>query len=103
MSANRPKHGQMAVAKTSRPGRLEIVFAAAEASEVFVAGDFNQWNPKGTPLRKDPQGVWRAELQVLPGGHEYRFIVDDQWKDDPQATRFIPNPFGSRNSFVQVT
>jgi 1,4-alpha-glucan branching enzyme len=53
-------------------------------------------------LHKDAKGVWRVELQVSPGGQEYRLIVDDQWQDDPHAASFIPNPFGSRNCFVQV-
>jgi 1,4-alpha-glucan branching enzyme len=97
-----PKNGNLSLTKAIHPRTIAISFAAAEAHEVFVAGDFNQWNPKGTPLNKDAQGVWRTQLQVPPGGHEYRLVVDNQWQDDPHAANYIPNPFGSHNAFVQV-
>jgi 1,4-alpha-glucan branching enzyme len=97
-----PKNNNLALARSNSPRTLQISFAGASAHAVYVAGDFNQWNSKSSPLHKDAKGVWRAELQVSPGGHEYRLIVDDQWQDDPHAASFIPNPFGSRNCFVQV-
>ena len=100
--ANSPKVNKMRLARASQPNTFAIAFDAAEACEVFVAGDFNRWNPRSTPLRKDAQGVWRTELGVPPGGHEYRLIVDGQWQNDPRATGSIANPYGSNNSFVQV-
>lgn len=101
-NTNSPKSSKLPLARTSQPRTIEILFDAAEAGEVFVAGDFNQSNPKSMPVRKDAQGVWRAHLQVPPGGHEYRLIVDNQWRDDPHAAGLIPNPFGSSNAFAQV-
>jgi 1,4-alpha-glucan branching enzyme len=86
----------------ARPGKVEIVFHADEADEVFIAGDFNQWNPRSTPLHKDGNGTWKALLLLTPGPHQYRFVVDGQWQNDPQAVCSIANPFGSRNSVLQV-
>lgn len=86
----------------ARPGKVEIVFEAADAGEVFIAGDFNHWNPRGTPLRQEANGTWRTLLLLTPGPHEYRFVVDGQWRSDPRAVRSVANPFGSRNSVMQV-
>jgi 1,4-alpha-glucan branching enzyme len=66
----------MPFAGTSQPKTIKILFDAAEAREVFVAGDFNQWNPGNTPLHKDAHGVWKTLLRVPPGRHEYRLVAD---------------------------
>jgi 1,4-alpha-glucan branching enzyme len=86
----------------ARPGKIEIVYRQNGAEEVFIAGDFNQWNPRSTPLRKDTNGDWRASLLLRPGPHEYRLVVDGEWRNDPRAVRSVANPFGSLNSVVQV-
>ena len=86
----------------ARPGRIEITCHATRAAEVFIAGDFNQWNPRSTPLQKDANGTWRTLLLLTPGPHEYRFVVDGAWQSDPHAVHSVTNPFGSRNSVVQV-
>jgi 1,4-alpha-glucan branching enzyme len=89
-------------ARSSPRATIQISFEAPAAHEVFVAGDFNGWNLRSTPLRKDAQGIWRAQIQVSPGPHEYRLIVDGQWQNDPHAAASVANPFGSSNSFVQA-
>jgi len=81
---------------------IQLTFAATEAREVFIAGDFNQWDPKSTPMHRDARGVWKRQLRLSPGGHEYRLVVDGQWQDDPHAAASIANPYGGNNSFVQV-
>ena len=81
---------------------IDITFNAAEAREVFIAGDFNQWNPRSTPMHKDARGVWKKQLRLSRGGHEYRLVVDGQWRDDPHAAASIANPYGGCNAFVQV-
>lgn len=93
-------HWAVAAARTSN--RIEIVFDAGEATEVFIAGDFNQWNPHSTPLHKESNGKWRTLLRLAPGPHEYRFVVDGQWRNDPRAKRSKANPFGGVNSVLQV-
>ena len=86
----------------ARPGKIEIVYRENGAQEVFIAGDFNQWNPRSTPLHKDANGDWRTLLLLRPGPHEYRLVVDGKWQSDPRAVRSVANPFGSTNSVVQV-
>jgi 1,4-alpha-glucan branching enzyme len=74
---------------------------AGEAKAVSVAGTFNHWDPKGTPLDRKGQ-AWEATIELARGKYEYRFIVDGQWISDPNALESIPNPYGSRNSVLSV-
>ncbi len=72
------------------------------AREVSVAGSFNGWQPKVTPMTQQPGGNWAAEVLLQPGHHQYRFIVDGVWQDDPLAARFVANSFGCLNCVVEV-
>jgi hypothetical protein len=38
-----------------------------------------------------------------PGTYHYRFLVDGQWRDDPECTLRVDNPYGSNNAVRQVT
>lgn len=73
------------------------------ARTVTVAGTFNGWHPELTPLRRVRQDEWVAELALAEGVYEYRFVVDGQWVDDPDARQFVPNGFGSRNSLLEIS
>jgi 1,4-alpha-glucan branching enzyme len=73
-----------------------------DANEVFVAGSFNDWQPRGIPLHLFSEGEWEVDLMLKPGIYEYRFVVDGQWTDDPLAARFAANPFGGLNSVLDV-
>lgn len=72
------------------------------AREVFLAGSFNDWQPRATPMSKQRGGKWSTEFLLKPGQYEYRLVVDGQWQDDPMSARFVANPFGGLNSAVEV-
>jgi 1,4-alpha-glucan branching enzyme len=77
-------------------------YVSPTAREVFVAGTFNDWQPRATPLAKQPDGRWSTQLTLKPGTYEYRLNVDGQWQDDPRAARFTANPFGGVNGVLEV-
>ena len=81
---------------------VHLTFYQPQARQVFVAGSFNNWQPRATPLRPLPGGAWAVDLMLKPGQYEYRYVVDGQWIDDPMAARFVPNPFGNLNSVMEV-
>lgn len=81
---------------------VEFSYEAPEAGEVFLAGSFNEWNVTSLPMSRDPQGVWRVRVPLAPGRHEYRFIADGVWNDDPRACAYVPNQFGWCNCVVEV-
>lgn len=77
-------------------------FTAPSATSVQLLGDFTHWQEHPINMRKDINGIWRASIPLDPGTHPYRFLVDGQWRDDPDATLRVPNPFGSQDSVRQV-
>jgi len=85
------------------PGKLiEFTCRAPQAHAVAVAGSFNEWDPRRTPLEREEEGLWRVRLPLSPGRYEYRFVVDGQWQEDAAAREFAPNPFGGRNAVLVV-
>lgn len=72
---------------------------APEAKSVQVAGDFNNWSPhEGAMLDTDGRGVWSKVFRLKPGTYQYRFVVDGQWREDPNNPHQEQSPFGGVNS-----
>ena len=82
--------------------RVTFNLHAPGAEEVNLAGSFNEWDPSARPLKCDKKGIWRTWLNLPPGQHEYLFIVNGQWQEDPRCENRQENPYGSFNSVVQV-
>ena len=53
-----------------------------KAKEVFVAGAFNSWSPKATPLARRGS-KWIVEMELEVGDEPYKYIVDGEWILDP--------------------
>jgi len=77
-------------------------FTAPAAMSVLLAGDFTHWQKQPMPMLKGKNGIWSASVTLAPGKHKYRFIVDGEWRDDPECTVRVPNPFGSHDMIRQV-
>lgn len=74
-----------------------------EAKKVSVVGTFNNWDPDAKRMVKSKDGSFRATMTLPPGDHEYKFVVDGIWLDDPDTERRVPNPHGTLNSVVCVS
>lgn len=79
-------------------------FVAPRASTVALVGDFNDWDPKATPLHAATAGgVWSVEVPIHPGRHLYAFVVDGTiWRPDPAAPPAYGEDFGEPNSALTV-
>ena len=65
---------------------MRFQLSAPEASEVFLAGDFNSWDASDQPLKKDENGVWQTRLSLDLGKYEYLFVVDGIFQLDTHNT-----------------
>jgi 1,4-alpha-glucan branching enzyme len=83
-------------------GKQTFRFSAPEAMSVLLVGDFTHWQQRSIPMRKGRNGVWTATVALAPGTHHYRFIVDNEWRDDPECALRVPNPYGGENMVRQV-
>lgn len=74
-------------------------FKAPQAKSVYLVGSFNNWNTAAMPMKRDESGIWRTDIKLAPGTYEYRFYVDGQWQNDPEAD-VVKNPFGTLNNVL---
>jgi 5'-AMP-activated protein kinase regulatory beta subunit len=82
--------------------RWTFSLEAAEAKEVVLMGDFNNWSPEKHPMRRDENGMWNKVVVLSPGNYEYKFLVDGQWREDPRNNYLCPNCFGTYNSVIKL-
>ena len=81
---------------------VEVSFYSPEAMNVCVAGEFNGWDTRSLPMKKDEDGVWRLKIKLLPGRYEYKFFADNTWIENLPGAEAIPNPFGTQNFLISV-
>ena len=78
--------------------------AAPEAERVCVMGEFNNWSPDATPMKRRTNGDFFASLDLAKGrSYRFRYLIDG-WKfeNDWQADRYEANPYGGEDSVVEV-
>ena len=88
-------------------GTRKVTFelpAEAGASGGSVCGEFNDWTPGATPLRRRKDGSLAAAVTLNTGrSYRYRYLLDDdRWENDWAADAYVPNDFGSEDALVNV-
>ncbi|MFO7760727.1 MAG: isoamylase early set domain-containing protein [Desulfobia sp.] len=81
----------------------EFSLYAPEASQVFLAGNFNNWDPTADPMRKFKKGIHTKKIKLKPGRHEYKFVVDGEWWADPENDNRLTSDIGSENSVLEIS
>ena len=82
----------------------EFSVYAPAAKEIFLAGDFNNWqsDSKDFRLRRFKGDIWKKKVQLKPGTYEYQFVVDGKWWTDPANKKRVANPYCTENSVKVV-
>jgi len=94
--ATRATHRVTATAKKS----VTFTLDAPSGWSVSIGGTFNNWEPQA--MAKGPDARWRIIMRLAPGTYEYKFLVDTEWRDDPNNPRKTPNAQGGFNSVCDV-
>jgi hypothetical protein len=82
---------------------VEFVLRTSADSAVAVVGDFNDWDPRATPLRPSADSLWSVVIPLRPGRYHYTFVVDGtRWSRDPSAPRALEDDFGTPTSVITV-
>jgi hypothetical protein len=83
---------------------VQFVVDAPTAETVHLVGDFTEWQPTVELTDVDGDGVWSGRVPLLPGVHEYMFVIDGaDWITDPNAAGYQDDGFGQRNALVAVS
>ncbi|HSE46591.1 MAG TPA: isoamylase early set domain-containing protein [Gemmatimonadales bacterium] len=89
-----------AIGSTSQPVRFTL--EASGLRRVAVVGDFNNWDPRATPMRRHG-GTWDITLPLRPGRYRYSFVADDQkYLADPGRPPAGDDDFGTPTSVITV-
>jgi glycosidase len=84
-------------------GGVLFSYRAEEGTgSVYLAGEFNGWSMRATPMADDDgDGLWRTWYPLRSGrSYEYKFVVDGRWITDPNAPRI--NQDNYNNGVVYV-
>ncbi|MFO7369629.1 MAG: glycogen-binding domain-containing protein [Bacteroidales bacterium] len=73
----------------------------ADAREVIVTGNFNNWNEEGYRMHKK-EGEWILPIRLEQGKYIYKFIVDRKWILDPVNKLWEENEYGTNNSVLWI-
>ena len=88
-----------------KKGRSQVTFVFRPefpCRHVSVVGSFNGWQPDDGRMIRQKDGSFRKRLQLPPGEHRYKFLVDGQWMIDSNGQRQVVNEFGTLDSLVTV-
>jgi len=72
------------------------------AKNVYLVGDFNNWNPYSLHMIKDKSGYWKVVVDIIPGAYTYRFLVDGEYKKDPLSETLVYDRFYNKLTFVII-
>ncbi len=71
-------------------------------SAVYVAGSFNGWNPQADAMTNTQGSIWEVTLTLPEGDHQYKFVVDGNWINDPSNNNKAPDGLGGFNNTITV-
>jgi serine protease AprX len=74
------------------------------ASQISLAGSFNQWAQNILLLEPHKNGMWKIEIPLLPAGrYQYKFFIDDQrWAEDVDNPYREPDGLAGFNSVLVI-
>lgn len=77
---------------------------AEGAKTVEILGDFNNWEKDKAIVMKAKNGIYSAKVELEAGReYQFRYLIDNEtWKNDSEADKYAPTPFGVENSVVVV-
>ena len=81
---------------------IEFSLRSPQATRIFLAGTFNNWDTNSLPLKKGKDGIWRIKVKMAPGRYEYKYFVDGVWSQEISSSDVVANPFGTQNGVISV-
>lgn len=79
-----------------------FIYDGPGAKEIFVVGDFNNWEVNSRYQLANAKGRWLLTVPLRKGEYKYKFVKDGQWMADPANPLVEDDPFGGKNSVIKV-
>lgn len=83
---------------------IEFYMQHDHATQISVAGSFNQWAGDVLLMEPGEKGLWRLQIPLLPTGtYTYKFLVDEKyWMEDVDNPYRQPDGFQGFNSLLFI-
>ena len=100
--ANRGNPKPQQKKKRSDCRKVTFRLKTPNAKQVYLVGDFNNWDSQATPLQKSRKSRWETTLVLPIGRYEFKYLVDGKWRENLKDEQIAPNKYGTFNHFVNV-
>ncbi|MDO6737328.1 isoamylase early set domain-containing protein [Wenyingzhuangia sp. 2_MG-2023] len=90
--------------KTKPVCKVTFSHMAPEATEVFLVGDFNEWDATATPLKKLKSGLFKVVVDLeIEKSYQYKYIADGTYVNDEEPEALVFNEFANaENSLIEL-
>ena len=88
-----------------KPAAKSVTFTvhAEKGKAVYLAGEFNEWNPTAKKMAYQAKGgLYAATVKLAAGSYQYKFVIDGTWCADPENVNAVANDQGTFNSVIVV-
>ena len=83
--------------------KVTFTVPAEEAKIVAVVGDFNNWNPKGSTLKKLKNGTFKGTFDLpKENSFEFRYLIDNTYVNEAEADSYQWNDYAGAENAVLV-
>lgn len=89
------------ITMNANAAQIMLFIHAPQARSVSVAGSFDLWWKKLHPMARDAQGYWQVKLELPSGRYELQFLVDGQWRYNPDFKQ-VDDGLGGINNVIVV-
>ncbi|MFT6987527.1 MAG: enterochelin esterase-like enzyme [Psychromonas sp.] len=85
-----------------KDGAFEHIFSvqAANAKEVYLAGEMTSWQGNVLKMKKGADGVWVLPLYLEQGAWQYKFVIDGEWHYDKANPVTTDDGYEGYNSII---
>lgn len=77
---------------------------AGSYDQVSLVGEFNNWDPKATEMKKLKAGDFTVTINLEKDKeYEFKYLADNtDWINEEEADKLVANEFQGENSVVSV-
>jgi 1,4-alpha-glucan branching enzyme len=77
-------------------------YESPKAKSVYLVGDFNNWNPYNIMMTNNGSDEFFITVRLKPGLRSYCFVVDGEWRPDPDNLNQYSDEVGNIVSIVNI-
>lgn len=77
-------------------------YESIKAKSIYLVGDFNNWNPYNLMMTNTGSDEFFITIRLKPGLHSYCFVVDGEWKPDPDNLNQYSDEVGNIVSIINI-